>query len=73
MKPAAAHYVMKDKSGQILDNGKYLSISEKKCGKWRYVRDTWNSDGPPAPAESAAPSKKQRQRRPSSDSGPSSP
>ena len=51
-------YVVKDKSGRVLDAGKYLSVSMKKGGKWVYVRDTWNSDGPPAPAAPAAPPKK---------------
>ena len=51
-------YVAKDKSGRVLDTGKYLSVSMKKGGKWLYLRDTWNSDGPPAPAEPAAPAKK---------------
>ena len=27
--------------------GKFLSVSRKVNGKWLYVRDTWNSDGPP--------------------------
>jgi hypothetical protein len=30
----------------------YLSVSLKKDGKWRYVRDTWNS-GRPASVEKA--------------------
>ena len=51
-------YVVKDKSGKVVDVGKYLSVSVKKGGKWLYVRDTWNSDGPPPPGESAAPPKK---------------
>ena len=51
-------YTVKDKSGKVVDAGKYLSVSQKKGGKWLYVRDTWNSDGPQAPAESAAPPKK---------------
>ena len=55
---ASGTYVVKDKSGRVLDAGKYLSVSQKKGGKWLYVRDTWNSDGPQAPAESAAPPKK---------------
>jgi uncharacterized protein (TIGR02246 family) len=42
-------YTVKDKSGKLLDAGKYLSVSMKKGGKWLYIRDTWNSDGPPAP------------------------
>ena len=51
-------YVAKDKSGKVVDAGKYLSVSMKKGGKWLYIRDTWNSDGSPAPAESAAAPKK---------------
>jgi len=26
---------------------KFLSVSRKVNGKWLYIRDTWNSDGPP--------------------------
>lgn len=51
-------YVAKDKTGKVIDTGKYLSVSVKKGGKWLYVRDIWNSDGPPAPAASAEPPKK---------------
>lgn len=50
-------YTVTDKSGKVLDKGKYLSVSVKKGGKWLYVRDTWNSDGAPA-ADAAAPAKK---------------
>jgi ketosteroid isomerase-like protein len=39
-------YAVKDKAGKVVDTGKYLSVSMKKDGKWLYVRDTWNSDGP---------------------------
>ncbi len=55
---ASGTYVVKDKSGRVVDAGKYLSVSVKKGGKWLYVRDTWNSDAAPAPAESAASPKK---------------
>jgi ketosteroid isomerase-like protein len=51
-------YLVKDKSGKVVDTGKYLSVSMKKGGKWLYVRDTWNSDISPAPTESPAPPKK---------------
>ncbi len=51
-------YVLKDKTGKVIDTGKYLSVSKKKGGKWLYVRDTWNSDGPPASKEPAAPPQK---------------
>ena len=54
----SGNYVVKDKSGKVLDTGKYLSVSVKKGEKWLYLRDTWNSDRSPAPAESPAPPKK---------------
>lgn len=44
-------FQVKGKDGQVLDKGKYLSVSRKVNGKWLYIRDTWNSDTPPpAPA-----------------------
>jgi uncharacterized protein (TIGR02246 family) len=51
---ASGTYTVKDKSGRVVDTGKYLSVSRKKNGKWLYIRDTWNSDGP----ASAEPAKK---------------
>ena len=51
-------YTVKDKAGKVVETGKYLSVSMKKDGKWLYVRDTWNADGAPPSAESAAPAKK---------------
>ena len=50
-------YTVKDKSGKVLETGKYLSVSHKKGGKWLYIRDTWNADAAPA-AEPAPPAKK---------------
>jgi ketosteroid isomerase-like protein len=47
-------YVLQDKTGKVIDTGKYLSVSKKTDGKWLYVRDTWNSDGPP-PSTGPAP------------------
>ena len=38
-------YTVTDKSGNVVDAGKYLSVSKKEGGKWLYVRDTYNSDG----------------------------
>jgi ketosteroid isomerase-like protein len=46
-------YTVTDKSGKVVEAGKYLSVSKKEGGKWLYIRDTWNSDGA-APAEPAA-------------------
>jgi ketosteroid isomerase-like protein len=40
-------YVVTDKSGKVVDKGKYLSVSQKRNGKWLYLRDTWNSDNEP--------------------------
>jgi uncharacterized protein (TIGR02246 family) len=50
---ASGTYVIKDKAGKVVDTGKYLSVAVKKGGKWYYLRDTYNSDGPPAPAVAA--------------------
>jgi ketosteroid isomerase-like protein len=48
-------YVVKDKAGKAVGAGKFLEAWEKKNGKWRIVRDIWNSDAAPAaPAASAA-------------------
>lgn len=47
----SGNYSVTDASGKVVETGKYLSVSKKEGGKWRYVRDTWNSDGaPPADA-----------------------
>ena len=50
-------YVVKDKSGRVVDTGWYFSVSRKVAGRWLYVRDAWNSDGPPTPTPQA-PAKK---------------
>ena len=42
--------------GAVVETGKFLSVSRKKDGKWLYLRDTWNSDAPPAPPAAPAPS-----------------
>lgn len=44
-----------DASGATVDAGKYLSVLEKRDGTWRLLRDTYNSDGPPAAAAAAGP------------------
>jgi len=51
-------YVVKDSTGKAVETGKYLSVSMKKDGNWLYVRDTWNADGAPMPADGAMPAKK---------------
>ena len=42
-------FTVTDKAGAIVDAGKYLTLAERKDGKWRIVRDIWNSDNSPAP------------------------
>jgi ketosteroid isomerase-like protein len=49
-------YAVKDKSGNVVETGKSLSVSRKQGRKWFYVRDTWNVDAAPsAPASAPAP------------------
>ena len=55
-------YLVKNKAGATVDTGKYVETWRKAGGKWRIIRDIWNSDGPaaaaaPAPAPAAAPKK----------------
>lgn len=50
-------YMVKDKFGHIVDRGWYFSVSRKVGDKWLYLRDAWNSDGPPAQGPQA-PAKK---------------
>jgi uncharacterized protein (TIGR02246 family) len=45
-----------DKSGATVDAGKYVTVAARKNGEWRIIRDIWNSDNPPAPAATPAPS-----------------
>ncbi len=40
--------------GAVVEEGKFLSVSRKKNGKWLYIRDTWNADASPAPCTSVA-------------------
>jgi ketosteroid isomerase-like protein len=51
----AGSYSVVDGSGKSVDKGKYLGVYLKKDGKWKYIRDTWNSDNAPAPAAAPAP------------------
>jgi uncharacterized protein (TIGR02246 family) len=41
--------------GAVVESGKFLSVSRKQDGKWRYIRDIWNADAPPPIAAPAAP------------------
>jgi len=49
-----------DKMGATVDTGKYITVFQRKDGKWMIIRDTWNSDAASAapaaaPASTAAP------------------
>lgn len=44
-----------DAAGATVDTGKYLSVLEKRDGKWLLLRDIYNSNMPPAPAPAAEP------------------
>jgi ketosteroid isomerase-like protein len=47
-------YDVVDAAGTVIDSGSYLSVHKRQNGSWPYIRDTWNSDRPPAPAAPAA-------------------
>ncbi len=47
-------YVVQDASGAVVDSGNYLAVMQRQAdGKWLMIRDTWNSDRPPAPPMAA--------------------
>jgi uncharacterized protein (TIGR02246 family) len=37
---------MKDASGKVVDEGKWIEVRKNVDGKWRIHRDIWNSDRP---------------------------
>ena len=37
---------VKDKTGQVVDTGKFLVVFKKVDGKWVFFRDLWSSDKP---------------------------
>lgn len=39
-------FTVTDKSGATVDAGKYVTVLERKNGKWLIIRDIWNSDAP---------------------------
>lgn len=45
----SGNYTVVDAKGAVLDSGSYLSVHHRTNGQWLYIRDTWNSDRPPAP------------------------
>jgi uncharacterized protein (TIGR02246 family) len=42
------NYTVVDGSGAAVDSGNYMSVHKRTNGQWLYIRDTWNSDRPPA-------------------------
>ncbi len=50
-------YLVKNKAGATVDAGKYLETWRKAGGKWRLIRDIWNSDGPPPATPAPTPKK----------------
>ena len=38
-------YSATDTSGKVVDKGKYVTLFERRNGKWLIIRDIWNSDG----------------------------
>jgi ketosteroid isomerase-like protein len=46
-------YTLQDSTGATVDTGKFLSVHHRVNGAWLFIRDTWNSDRPPAPAAPA--------------------
>lgn len=52
---ASGTYAVKTKAGKIVDRGWYFSVSQRKAGKWLYLRDAFDSSTPAAtPATPAA-------------------
>ncbi len=48
-------FVVKDASGTVVDSGNYLAVMQRQPGgEWLMIRDTWNSDRPPAAPVPAA-------------------
>jgi ketosteroid isomerase-like protein len=44
-------FSVNDASGATVDTGKYLTVLGRTNGEWLIIRDIWNSDVSPAPAE----------------------
>ena len=47
------NYTVVDGAGAVVDSGNYMSVHKRTNGQWLYIRDTWNSDRPPAAAAPA--------------------
>lgn len=42
-------YLLLDKQHRPVERGKWVEVWRQDAGKWRMVRDIWNSDAPPPP------------------------
>ena len=47
----SGNYTVVDGAGAAVDSGSYMSVHKRTNGQWLYIRDTWNSDRPPAPSK----------------------
>ena len=43
------NWTMYDKDGKVLDEGKSLEVYKMEDGKWKLLRDCYNSDIPAMP------------------------
>lgn len=44
-------YSVTAKDGSVVDTGKFTTVLARRDGAWKIIRDTWNSDSPPAVAD----------------------
>jgi uncharacterized protein (TIGR02246 family) len=44
-------YTVTTKDGSAVEVGKYTTVFTRRDGGWKIIRDTWNSDAPPAAAD----------------------
>ena len=42
-------WYLTDSRGKRVETGKYLTLYKRAANGWQIIRDTWNSDTPPAP------------------------
>lgn len=48
-------YALTNAAGAAVDHGKYTTVFQRTNGEWKIIRDTWNSDVPPATAAAPPP------------------
>jgi uncharacterized protein (TIGR02246 family) len=47
-------FTVTDKSGAVVDSGRFLTVFQRREGGWKIVRDIWNSEAPPPAAAASA-------------------